>query len=85
MAALWEVKQHLVVHLAAHINDSCMCVLVYVSVMPSDYVAYHLAVVCVNHFSHSHAQLCACQRVYSCVCVEVTRKCASITACCEST
>lgn len=62
MAALWEVKQHLVVHLAAHINDSCMCVLVYVS-----------------------AQLCACQRVYSCVCVEVTRKCASITACCEST
>lgn len=29
MAALWEVKQHSVVHLAAHINDSseCVCVL----------------------------------------------------------
>ncbi len=46
MAALWEVKQHSVVHSTAHINDSSLCVCVCGECMHgcdmlSDYVAYH--------------------------------------------
>lgn len=59
MAALWEVKQHLVVHLAAHINDSSLCVCVCVRVGKrihvcdtlSDYVSLPLGI-------------CACERLF---------------------
>lgn len=47
MAALWEVKQHSVVHLAAHINDSTVCVCDTLS----DYVAYHWAFLPVFHIA----------------------------------
>lgn len=72
MAALWEVKQHSVVHLAVHINDSselCVCESACVCAMRSDCVAYHWAFLCVKCFSHSHAQ-----RRQQSVC---SRKCAS--------
>lgn len=80
MAALWEVKQHSVVHLAARKNDSSVCECVCGECMHacdtlSDHAVHNWVFVNAQGFSQRHARLRVCRSVCSCLCVAVARKC----------